>query len=277
MSGAYFSQNDTSIFYSVEGSGDPVLLIHGWACDQNDWAYQIPFLSSLGFCVIAADLRGHGHSSYHYGSQQPQLDPETLAADLAALISHLGYGAANPVIVAGHSLGGVIATELAFRHPELVRGAVLVDSSYYMTPSAMEYVTQLFKGNLFEVPQKVTSFWDSANLYPANTPAWLKPWQQRRAWAMDPLIISATFEQMQAHLGQSGVDYLRRTKIRDIPRLVTCALDDSAIVERDAGVDENLDWVEVIPEGHFHHIVSHDRYNALLERWLREKGMLASK
>ncbi|KAH8680688.1 Alpha/Beta hydrolase protein [Xylariales sp. PMI_506] len=276
MSGAYFSQNDSRIFYTVEGSGPPVLLIHGWACDQNDWAFQFPFLLNLGFCVIGVDLRGHGKSTYHYSSH-PQLDPITFATDIAALITHLGFGSENPVILAGHSLGGVIANEIAFRHPELVRGIILVDASHYMTPPQMKHVTQLLKGvDLNAVPQTVTAFWDQVKLHPPGTAAWLRPWQQRRTWAMDPLIIAATFEQMQAHLGESGIEYLTKTKTPGIPRLVTCAAKESAILESEAGVDPNLDLVEVIAKGHCHHIVAPDLFNSVLERWLRERFPLPS-
>ncbi|KAK8071449.1 hypothetical protein PG997_011652 [Apiospora hydei] len=64
--GGYFNAgNGVNLYYSSEGPDEAisVLLLHGWTCDQNDWAFHIPFLLSLGFRVIGMDYRGHGHSS----------------------------------------------------------------------------------------------------------------------------------------------------------------------------------------------------------------------
>ncbi|KAJ5812676.1 hypothetical protein N7474_008977 [Penicillium riverlandense] len=242
MSGDRLSLKGTELFYTVEGSGSPVLLIHGWTCDQNDWAFQIPYLISLGFSVIGLDLRGHGRSTFNYDSV---FDPLTLANDAIALLSHLGIGRGNEAIVMGHSLGGVVANEIAFRHPEYVRGIVLVDPAYEMPAAALDHFNQLLKKNIDKCPETVTDLWNTANLYPPNTPVWLKPWQRRRTWGTNPRVVTASFDQMASYLGQSGVEYLNKTKKRDIPRLVTCALNTSVEIEMEAGMDSSFDRVEL--------------------------------
>lgn len=272
MSGEYLALKGTELFYTVEGSGIPVLLIHGWTCDQNDWAFQIPFLTSLGFSVIGFDLRGHGRSSFNDDSI---FDPITLTNDAIALLSHLGIGRGNEAIIMGHSLGGVVANEIAFRHPEYVRGVVLVDPAYEMTAEALDQFNQHLKKDIKKSPQVVTDLWDKANLYPANTPVWLKPWQRRRTWGMNPRVVAASFDQLASYLGQSGVEYLNRTKQRDIPRLVTCALNTSVEIELEAGIDELFDTVELVPAGHWHFMVEASQFNTILQDWLAKRRFIS--
>ncbi|TLS22037.1 uncharacterized protein PpBr36_09534 [Pyricularia pennisetigena] len=276
--GAYFAaSNGTEIYYSSEGAGGiPMLLIHGWTCDQNDWSFQIPFLLSLGFWVIAMDLRGHGHSLTT--ANLTQFDPISMANDAVALLNHLGVdgnNSTNKAIVAGHSLGGVLVNELALRHPHLIRGIVSVDSAAYMTPDTMQQITQALRAaGPGGAAVAATDLWDAGGLLPKDAPVWVRPWQQRRAWAVEGRVVTDTFAQLAEHLGPGGVEYLRRTRGtegRTIPRLVTCAVDGSAEIEREAGLDARLDRVEVVPGGHFHHVLSPDRFNALLKEWFTER------
>ncbi|KAE9574924.1 hypothetical protein CGMCC3_g9095 [Colletotrichum fructicola] len=90
--GAVLSLNSTDIFFTTQGNatGIPVLLIHGWAADQTDWAFQTMFLVLLQlFNVVAMDLRGHGRSALSQ-SCSLAMDPVTMADDAAALLKHLG-------------------------------------------------------------------------------------------------------------------------------------------------------------------------------------------
>jgi non-heme chloroperoxidase len=91
--------DDTDIFYNEWGSGDPVVLIHGWPLNADMWSDQAVFLANAGQRVIAYDRRGFGRSSqpwhgYNY---------DTLASDLAALIDHLSL---ERVTLVGFSMGG---------------------------------------------------------------------------------------------------------------------------------------------------------------------------
>ena len=104
--------------YAVEGSGAPVLLIHGVGARLDNWDGVAPMLSRH-FKVVRYDLRGHGKSSKVSGPYSLDM----FADDAVGLLDHLGIARAH---VAGHSLGGMIAITLAARHPERVdRLAVL--------------------------------------------------------------------------------------------------------------------------------------------------------
>ena len=116
----FLRAGDSCVFFTDDGSGKTLLLIHGWACDSNDWIEQIPILSPH-HRVIAPDLVGHGRSSVRdcgYG-------PSEFADDLAILIERLDC--APPVVAIGHSLGGVVASVLAVKRPDLVRAVVEID------------------------------------------------------------------------------------------------------------------------------------------------------
>lgn len=102
-----------------------VLALHGLTGHGRRW--EALFTEHLpDVRVIAPDLRGHGRS--------PALPPwnlETIVTDLLALLP------AGPVVVVGHSFGGACALHLAHRHPERVRGLVLLDPAIGLEPARM--------------------------------------------------------------------------------------------------------------------------------------------
>jgi pimeloyl-ACP methyl ester carboxylesterase len=87
------------IHYEDIGSGQPVVLIHGFPLSGRSWEKQIPPLLSAGFRVITYDRRGFGQSS------QPSVgyDYDTFAADCEALLSTLDL---HDIVLAGFSMGG---------------------------------------------------------------------------------------------------------------------------------------------------------------------------
>ena len=118
----FFSSDGVKIAYAVEGKGNPILLIHGFASNmQTNWGAPgwIKLLTRNGFQVIAFDNRGHGASEKLY-------DPEAytgpiMAEDARRLLDHLGIERAD---VLGYSMGARIAAFLGLQHPERVRSAV---------------------------------------------------------------------------------------------------------------------------------------------------------
>lgn len=99
------------------GIGAPVLAIHGITSSSRTW----PFLTgALDQPVFAPDLRGRGRSNGLPGPAGMAQHAE----DCAAVVEATG---GVPLVVVGHSMGGFVATVLAARRPDLVRGLVLVD------------------------------------------------------------------------------------------------------------------------------------------------------
>ncbi|MEM8743931.1 MAG: alpha/beta hydrolase [Pseudomonadota bacterium] len=117
-----FDSDGVEIAYIDEGSGDPILLIHGFASNINiNWVDTswVKTLTGDGRRVIAIDNRGHGKSEKLY---DPEAYPSPkMAEDARRLLEHLGIARAD---VMGYSMGARITAFLAMKHPELVRSAV---------------------------------------------------------------------------------------------------------------------------------------------------------
>src|SRR5262245_31574317 len=105
-------RNGVRLAYEERGRGaPPMVFVHGIACDHSHFTPQFDHFGR-NHRVVAVDLRGHGQSDKPEGDYSLTLYTE----DLAWLCEALGLY--RPVIV-GHSLGGVIALDLAARYPEL--------------------------------------------------------------------------------------------------------------------------------------------------------------
>jgi pimeloyl-ACP methyl ester carboxylesterase len=101
------------MFYVEAGAGDPVVLVMGFGGDHLAWGLQIPALAAT-YRVIAFDNRGVGQSD---APDLPYTTP-MMADDTVGLMDALGIERAH---VCGVSMGGMIAQEIALRHPARVR------------------------------------------------------------------------------------------------------------------------------------------------------------
>ena len=118
-----FHNGSVEIAYLDEGEGDPIVLVHGFASNKEvNWVNPgwVTTLTRDSRRVIALDNRGHGASSKLY--QPAEYHTDLMAADVAALIGHLGLAQAD---VMGYSLGARISAVLAARHPQRVRALIL--------------------------------------------------------------------------------------------------------------------------------------------------------
>src|SRR5919197_5191 len=122
-----FSHDGFDIAYidrpPAEGSGEPILLIHGFASNHaTNWVTPgwVKTLAEAGYRTIAFDNRGHGRSSKSYNPAD--YHPDKMAGDAAALLAHLGIGRAH---VFGYSMGARISAFLALAEPQLVATLIL--------------------------------------------------------------------------------------------------------------------------------------------------------
>jgi pimeloyl-ACP methyl ester carboxylesterase len=113
------SANDVRLHYLIAGSGDPVILLHGWPLSAEMWR---PVMAELAktHTVIAPDLRGAGYSEKPAGGY----DKVTLSDDIHALATDLGF---DRYAVVGYDIGGMVAYPLAARQRAAVEKLVVVD------------------------------------------------------------------------------------------------------------------------------------------------------
>ncbi|MFI8657912.1 alpha/beta fold hydrolase [Priestia megaterium] len=111
--------NNTRLHYVIAGSGDPIVLLHGWPQTWYEWKSIIPTLAQ-SHTVIVPDLRGAGLSD----KPKTGYDKLTLAQDIYALVDQLGF---EQISLVGHDIGGMVAFTYAGEYPENVKKLVLLD------------------------------------------------------------------------------------------------------------------------------------------------------
>jgi pimeloyl-ACP methyl ester carboxylesterase len=112
--------NGVRLHYLTAGTGDPVILLHGYAQNSHMWRPLIVELAKTR-TVIAPDLRGFGQSSRPDGGY----DKKTIAQDIHALATSLGYKHAR---IVGHDIGLMVAYAYAAQYPSEVDRIVLMDA-----------------------------------------------------------------------------------------------------------------------------------------------------
>lgn len=117
----WFEADGVPLFAVEQGSGRPVIMLHGGMASHHAVLPVVAPLSSH-YRVVAPDLRGNGKS--HDGGS---LSFDQLADDVAALLDHLGEARA---IVGGMSGGSGVAIRFALRHPGRIAGLIVVHPVY---------------------------------------------------------------------------------------------------------------------------------------------------
>ena len=108
------------IKYTVMGTGEPLLLIHGFGGCIGHWRNNIPILATGGYQVFAIDLLGFGASSKPPLSYNLELWQELLYDFWSENIQ-------KPTVFVGNSIGGLLSLMILADHPEIAKGGILVN------------------------------------------------------------------------------------------------------------------------------------------------------
>src|SRR5215216_1159480 len=133
------SRDGVALVYDEAGTGEPpIVFLHAWSCDRSYLAPQVEHFRG-SHRTVAVDLRGHGES----GKPEQAYTMAALADDVAWLCAQIGV---RRPVVAGHSMGGNVALELAARHPDLPAAVVAVDSPIVPPAGIRDALSGLVEG-----------------------------------------------------------------------------------------------------------------------------------
>ncbi|WP_285349486.1 alpha/beta hydrolase [Pseudomonas sp. ME-P-057] len=107
--------------YERSGSGDPVVLLHGWPGDHTDYDQLVPMLTNYAD-VIVPDLRGFGLSDKHDADPEQIYSGKGQARAVIALMEELGL---KNAIICGYDVGSFISQTIATMRPDLVKALVV--------------------------------------------------------------------------------------------------------------------------------------------------------
>ena len=136
----------------------PLVFLHGVGGGHHAWEAQLPYFSGLGYPSHAWDQPGYGHS--------PIVEPydlEHVSASLARLIESLGR---EPVVLVGHSMGGLIAQETYARHPKLIKALALCFTSPAFAGGSSDFTKQFIAARIGPLDEGKTMAQIAAKLIP---------------------------------------------------------------------------------------------------------------
>lgn len=115
--------NGIDMHYVVEGTGEPLLLVHGWPGFWWEWSRVIPELAK-NFQVIVPDMRGYGTTEKPDFSDVTNFDLEHAVKDLSCLLDHLGVESAY---IAGHDWSSLVLHKFVRAHREQTRKLLIMN------------------------------------------------------------------------------------------------------------------------------------------------------
>ena len=209
----------TTSYRVLEGAGDgvPLLIVPGLAADPGEWGRCARTAATRG-PVIVAGVRGQfGEDAGPHPERTTLAD---LTSDVVALLDDLGIERAH---LLGHSMGGVVALDLALRRPERVGALVLVSTTPEASSSReRERAVALVSESVIVPMTEIAGGTAGVSAHPAgenggsSAPSgWDDPARHRRAAAL----ALATREAQTPFLGQIGAPTLVVVGERDLPAL----------------------------------------------------------
>jgi len=130
------SLNGIEMFYEMDGSGDPLLLLHGGGGCHEDWVYAGREDLVQHYAIVAPDARGHGRST----NPARIITHRQCASDMLALLDHLNVGRCKAI---GLSMGGNILLHMATMQPERIAAMVVVSATMYFPEQARAIMRQV--------------------------------------------------------------------------------------------------------------------------------------
>jgi pimeloyl-ACP methyl ester carboxylesterase len=148
QTGKYATVNRLRMYYEIQGTGNPLVLIHGAASTiQTTFGRLLPELSKT-HKIIAVELQAHGHSDDRNGGQ---ITFQQDADDVATLLQQLEVEHAD---IFGFSNGGTTALQIAVRHPDLVNKLIIASAMYKRAGVASEFWEGMKNASYKDMPDE---------------------------------------------------------------------------------------------------------------------------
>jgi pimeloyl-ACP methyl ester carboxylesterase len=242
------------LWFEAAGSGGvPIVLIHGIACDHRYLAPQLEHFARTRR-VVAMDLRGHGRSD----APEQEYTIEGFAKDVAWLCGKLSLE--RPVIV-GHSLGGLVALQLA-AEGELPSALVALDSVIIPPPGREALMGELFSRLRTPAYEDELKEHFSAFFAPGDDP-------ERRRWILEEVVRAPRHAVISAwESGSLQFDDAAAARACRVPFLYIDAGTLNADLAALAELCPSLVVGRTVGAGHFLQLEVPDQVNAMIERFL---------
>lgn len=271
----YLELHGDRVAYRDEGSGEVLLLIHGMAGSSDGWRELIPRLAK-NYRVVAPDLLGHGQS------EKPRGDYSlgAFAVSLRDLLDELGIAQAT---IVGHSLGGGVAMQFIYQHPDYCERLILISSGglgndvgfilRLLSAPGAEFVLPLIAPSpVLTVGNKIGSWFAGAGM---KNPRASEIWRAYSSFSDRPTrdAFLRTLRSVVDYRGQA-VSALNRLHVRsELPTLAIWGADDNIIpVEHGhAAMDARPGGrLEVLPGvGHFAHVEAPNEVADIIDDFMR--------
>jgi pimeloyl-ACP methyl ester carboxylesterase len=257
---ALIERDGVKLFYEEAESGSdaaPLLLVHGWTCFHGHFAPQFGYFAPTRR-VVSVDLRGHGVSDV-----TGPFTIETFVDDLVWLCGALELR--RPVVV-GHSMGGMIAVQMAATRPDVVRAAVALDSPFApagaLTGAIGPLLAALSGPDQLEARRAVVN----AMFGPHDDP--VRAAEVAEVMLATPLAVTA--DAIASVGGWDGEGALRACTVP----VLTVHADAGTAMDAGRLVPEcpHLTVGKTVGAGHFIQLEVPDQVNAMLERFLTMVG-----
>jgi pimeloyl-ACP methyl ester carboxylesterase len=135
-SGKTLHVNGIDLNYETQGTGEPLLLLHGGSGCHDDWGYAGRDQLVREYTLILPDARGHGRST----NPGRTITHRQYALDTLALLDHLGIQKCRAI---GISMGGNILLHMATMQPERIEAMVVVSATMYFPEQARAVMRQV--------------------------------------------------------------------------------------------------------------------------------------
>ena len=258
-------RDGVALFYEgAGGSPPPLVFVHGWCCDHTYFAPQFEHFRRK-HRVVAIDLRGHGQSdkpsqSYTMGS---------FANDVAWMCDQLGVE--KPVVI-GHSMGGIVAFDLACRYPTLPSAIVMLDAPAAVGAGISRLLDALCGPNYQEVQRQ----------YVANSLFIPTDDQQRKERILEHMSSAPQHVMVSATEGFRDYDAAAVAEGCVVPALYIAANESQPRTDR-GRFHEQLPRLmdgKTVGSGHFCQLEVPEQVNMMIERFLtvalRDRSAAAS-
>lgn len=248
----------SGLSYTRAGQGPSVVVVHGWCCDRSSLTAQLDHLCG-NHMVLAPDLRGHGGSAQAGGPAQRVSDDRRFAiSDFADDVAEVARdaGLCSPVII-GHSLGGLVALELAARGA--ASAAVLLDPAPMLDGPAKAYFGRSWPAVATDADGSWRRRFAERIMLPTD--------RVRRAEILAGVASSDPAVAAAAMRGMADYDAAAALSAVTVPILVVSAARPEDMVP----VRERCPHLvtgQVVGAGHFLQIEVPDQVNAMIDRFL---------